>query len=207
LITKYTDIGHSCGNWVIGEWVAFVVGVFLTNNAVGIQAWLTFCDCKSFHIPIRTVATSIEEPHVITVTTETLLGAVTFTTGPIARLTIVLYFDIDHFLCRIKVHSALILAEPGCMIVIIVGRETLPGLNVYNGGGYSNKGTEVGPGDRFVDFDAIEATRGEPVPHVFKPTIPQLRCKFSQSHDKVIRKLLGDHFLPSKVIQSPQLVH
>ena len=92
-------------------WVAFIVGVFLTNNAIGIQAGLALCDCKSVHIPIRTVATTIKEPHVITVTTETLLRAVAFTTGPVARLTLVFHLDIDHFMSGIKVHSALILAE------------------------------------------------------------------------------------------------
>ncbi len=46
---------------------------------------MTFGNSESIDVSVGTVATAIEESHVITVTTETLLGTVALAAGPIAR--------------------------------------------------------------------------------------------------------------------------
>jgi hypothetical protein len=89
------------------------------------------------------------------------------------------------------------------MVVVVIGCEALPGLNIYDRGSDSNKGAKIGPGDRLIDFDSKEAVGGKPVPHVVEAAVAQFRSELSQAHDEVVLELLGDHFLSPEVVQCP----
>jgi hypothetical protein len=164
---------------------------------------LAFGNSEGINVSIGTVATAIEESHVITVTTETLLGTVALAAGPVARQAGVLNLNINKILSRIKIHTTLILTELCGTVVVVMGRETLPGLDVYDRRSDSNKCAETDAGDRLVDFDSEETASVKPVPHVVEAAVAQFRSELGQAHDEVVFEFLRNHFLAPEVVQCP----
>ena len=86
------------------------------------------------------------------------------------------------------------------MVVVVIGRKTLPGLDIYDRRSDSNKCAATGAGDRLVDFDSKETASVKPVPHVVEAAVAQFSSELGQAHDEVVFEFFRNHFLATEVV-------